>query len=417
MNKNQKENKNKEVAIRVENVSKIFRIPHEKHTTLKQAALNLFSPKTYEVFNALQDVSFEVKQGEFFGIIGKNGSGKSTLLKILAGIYTPDRGNIRVNGKLSPFLELGVGFNPELTARENVFLGGAILGLSRDEISEKFDSIIEFAELEEFIDLKFKNFSSGMQVRLAFALAINAHAEVLLMDEVLAVGDSNFQAKCISEFNKYRVQGKTVLLVTHDIATVQRYCNKAMLLRNGKIMKIGDAEDVGNEYIHQNMSDEEKRLHDQQKKENDMNTIKSKVGKSKSKKIAEITKVEFLDKDGKGKNVFETGDDLSIKVYFKKNKNILDINFGIALFDQENKYIFGINTIIDKVDTKEYLKKGYFRVDYINIPLKNNTYYVKAAIFGGSDAVHYDFLDKSNVFKIFSNSKNQGLIELNYKWQ
>ncbi len=203
--------KNTEIAIKVDAVSKRFKIPHEKHSTLKAAVLNIFNKKSYTEFQALEDVSFEVKKGEFFGIIGRNGSGKSTLLKIIAGIYVPSRGKIKINGRISPFLELGVGFNPELTARENIFLGGSILGLTKKEIKKRFNKIVEFSELQDFIDMKFKNFSSGMQVRLAFALAIYAHAEILLMDEVLAVGDSNFQNKCLEEFNKYREEGKTVV--------------------------------------------------------------------------------------------------------------------------------------------------------------------------------------------------------------
>ena len=278
-----------ELAIKVENLTKVFRIPHEKHTTLKAAVLNVARKRSYTEFQALDEITFEVKKGEFFGIIGRNGCGKSTLLKIIAGIYVPTSGKVKIDGRISPFLELGVGFNPELTARENIFLGGSIHGLSRKSIEEKFDKIVEFSELQEFIDMKLKNYSSGMQVRLAFALAIHAHAEVLLMDEVLAVGDSNFQNKCLEEFNNYREQGKTVVLVTHDIGVVQRYCDRAMLLRNGKIVNIGKPEDVGNQYMLQNMSDEEQRILDEQT-EGDEEGV--------SRKDVAITGVDFLDDKG-----------------------------------------------------------------------------------------------------------------------
>lgn len=427
----------KDIAIKVNGVSKTFTIPHEKISTLRGAFVSAFKPKTYEKFKALDNISFEVKKGEFFGIIGRNGSGKSTLLKILAGIYQPDKsGKVAINGRISPFLELGIGFNPELSGRDNIYLNAAVLGLTHKQIDEKFNDIVRFSELGRFIDQKVKNYSSGMQVRLMFSVAIHANREILLMDEVLAVGDTNFQSKCLTEFNRYKDLGKTVILVTHDIATIQRYCDRAMLLRNGKIEMIGDPEKVGNKYIYQNMSDEEKRIVDEERRqrtkaEKDLENMKSKereeekrrIEEEKKKqeeerknKMAEITEVEFLDKDGNKKNVFQTGEDLSIRVYFKKNKDISALNFGIALFNQENNYIFGVNTILDKVDTAKYIKKGYFQVNYMNIPLKTNTYFIKSGIFGEGDSVAHDFLERSKTFKMISGSINQGMVELSYKW-
>jgi len=416
--------RSKNIAIQVKNVSKTFKIPHEKISTVRGAFVNILKKKTYEEFKALDDVSFEVKKGEFFGIIGRNGSGKSTLLKVLAGIYQADAGRVKVNGLISPFLELGIGFNPELSGRDNIYLNGTVLGLTKKQINEKFNDIVGFSELERFIDQKLKNYSSGMQVRLAFSVAIHANREILLMDEVLAVGDSNFQQKCLEEFNKYRDLGKTVILVTHDVSTIQRYCDRAMLLRKGKIEMIGDPEEVGNKYIYQNMSDEEKRIFDEERKGREKTEKKrgtedsggkTSINKSE-KKIAEITKVEFLDKDGNKKNVFKTGDDITAKVYFKINKKIVDFNFGIAIFNQENDYMFGVNTILDKIETNKYIKNGYFQVDYAKIPLKTNAYFVKAGIFGKNDAIAYDFIDKSAPFKVVSKSKNQGLVEIEYKW-
>ncbi len=242
-----KENKT-ENAIVVKNVSKRFIIPHEKISTLKGAFISFFKKKDYEVFDALKDVSFEVKKGEFFGIIGRNGSGKSTLLKILAGIYVPNKGSVKIHGRISPFLELGIGFNPELSGRDNIYLNGTVLGLTKKQIDEKFDSIVAFSELERFIDQKLKNYSSGMSVRLAFSVAIHANRDILLMDEVLAVGDINFQQKCLDEFMRYREQGKTVILVTHNIDIVEKYCDIVMLIENGEIRKISNAKDVVEEY-------------------------------------------------------------------------------------------------------------------------------------------------------------------------
>ena len=264
-----KNEQNNTVAISVKNVSKQFSIPHEKISSIKIAFINLFKRKTSETFYALKDVSFEVKRGEFFGILGRNGSGKSTLLKILAGVYTANKGHIKIDGLISPFLELGIGFNPELSGRDNIYLNATVLGLTEKEIDTKFDSIVAFSELERFIDQKVKNYSSGMQVRLAFSVAIHANREILLMDEVLAVGDSNFQSKCLREFARYREMGKTVILVTHDIATVQKYCDRVMLIRNGEVAMVGTAQEVWDEYVRQNILDEENRIREEEKKQNE----------------------------------------------------------------------------------------------------------------------------------------------------
>lgn len=249
-----KDEKNED-AIVVKGVSKRFVIPHDRSTTLKGAFINFFHRSGSEIFDALSDVSFEVKKGEFFGIIGRNGSGKSTLLKILAGIYVPNKGSIKIKGRISPFLELGIGFNPELSGRDNIYLNGTVLGLTKKQIDEKFDSIVAFSELERFIDQKLKNYSSGMSVRLAFSVAVHANRDILLMDEVLAVGDENFKQKCLQKFEEYKASGKTIIFVSHDIPSVEKYCDRAMLIRNGQIQKIGDTKEVVGEYIKQNEGD------------------------------------------------------------------------------------------------------------------------------------------------------------------
>lgn len=240
-----------EAAIQVDHVSKTFKIPHEKISSLRGAFVSAFRKKTYEEFRALDNVSFEVKKGEFFGIIGRNGSGKSTLLKILAGIYQPDGGKVHIDGLISPFLELGIGFNPELSGRDNVYLNATVLGMTRKQIDQKFNAIVAFSELERFIDQKLNRYSSGMQVRLAFSVAIHANREILLMDEVLAVGDINFQRKCYAYFTQMKGK-KTIMFVSHDMENMNKFCDRALLLRNGKIMKIGKTEEVADEYIAEN---------------------------------------------------------------------------------------------------------------------------------------------------------------------
>jgi ABC-type polysaccharide/polyol phosphate transport system ATPase subunit/SAM-dependent methyltransferase len=240
-----------DVAVRAERLAKTFRIPHEARTTVRDYVIHPFRRTRYEVQRALVDVDFHIPKGEFFGVIGRNGSGKSTLLKVLAGIYAPDQGRVEINGKLSPFIELGVGFNPELSARDNVKINGTLLGLTPREIDERFDSIIEFAELHRFVDQKLKNYSSGMQLRLAYAISIQVPFDILLLDEVLAVGDQNFQDKCFATFEAMRDAGKTVILVTHGLSTVAQFCDRALLLRDGSVQAVGEPGEVIERYLDQ----------------------------------------------------------------------------------------------------------------------------------------------------------------------
>jgi ABC-type polysaccharide/polyol phosphate transport system ATPase subunit len=235
-------------AVSVRSVSKSFRVPHQRFSTLKERVLNPFAGRNEEVLRALDDVSFEARAGEFFGVVGRNGSGKSTLLKCLAGIYALDAGEISVEGRLSPFIELGVGFNPDLTARDNVLINAIMLGLSRREARARFDRIIEFAELEDFVDLKLKNYSSGMSVRLGFSVAIEVDAEVLLVDEVLAVGDASFQRKCFEQFDRMKRDGRTILYVTHDMSSVERFCDRGIVLERGEIVDSGLPERITRTY-------------------------------------------------------------------------------------------------------------------------------------------------------------------------
>lgn len=238
-----------DVAIQVNNLTKTFKIPLEPTNRLKHQVTSIFKKnKGYRKFTPLKNISFEIKKGEFFGIVGRNGSGKSTLLKSIAGIYTPNSGSVKVNGSLVPFIELGVGFNPELSGRENVYLNGALLGFSRSEIDTIYDEIVKFAELEDFMDEKLKNYSSGMQVRLAFSIAIRAKSDILLLDEVLAVGDEAFQKKCYQYFAELRKNKHTVILVTHDMDAVQRFCNKAIMIEAGKIVASGNSAKVAQFY-------------------------------------------------------------------------------------------------------------------------------------------------------------------------
>jgi len=240
-----------DVAIRVENIHKNFHLPHHNEDSLKSKVITLFEKKDKEIDtqHALRGINFDIKKGEFFGILGRNGSGKSTLLKIISEIYQPTKGKVYRQGSLVAFIELGVGFNPQLTGRENVYLNAALLGFSRKEIDEFYDEVVEFSELQDHMEQKLKNYSSGMKVRLAFAVAIQAHADILVLDEVLAVGDADFQRKCYNYFKELKNERKTIIFVSHSMGLVREYCDRAVLIEDGKISHQGSADDIAEEYL------------------------------------------------------------------------------------------------------------------------------------------------------------------------
>lgn len=308
------------IAIRAENISKDFMLPNEKAGTLKSIFTGIFSgkPRGHMAQHALKNISFQVKEGEFFGIVGRNGSGKSTLLKILANIYQPDKGYVQVTGRVVPFIELGVGFNPELTGRDNVFLNGALLGFSRKEMEAMYGDIVEFAELEKFMDQKLKNYSSGMQVRLAFSLAIRANADILLIDEVLAVGDASFQRKCFEYFKNLKKHKKTVVFVSHDMNAIREYCDRAMLVDHSEVIEVGDTSKIAEKYIQLFTNDNLVALRYQDKEDNrwgdggmTFDSIEVKPGSSsitivqkfKAHRNIESAVVGFRIRDGAGREV------------------------------------------------------------------------------------------------------------------
>ncbi len=249
----------KEIAVAVKDIHKEFILPQNKNSTFKQTVVNIVKKGGKVTQKTLDGVSFDVYKGDFFGIVGRNGSGKSTLLKLIAGVYSPTSGSIEVHGGLTPFIELGVGFNPELSGRDNVYLNGALLGFTHKQVAEMYDEIVEFAELGSFMDQKLKNYSSGMQVRLAFSIAIKAKNDVLIFDEVLAVGDEAFQRKCLDVFERYKAEGQTVILVTHDMDTVKKYCNRAIVINQGSKLLEGSPVAVADEYSRLNQLEIDKK--------------------------------------------------------------------------------------------------------------------------------------------------------------
>ena len=280
----------KEVAVSVKDIHKEFILPQSKNSTFKQTVVNIVKKNNKVTQKTLDGVSFDIHKGDFFGIVGRNGSGKSTLLKLIAGVYTPTAGNIGVRGGLTPFIELGVGFNPELSGRDNVYLNGALLGFTRDQMAEMYDEIVDFAELAPFMDQKLKNYSSGMQVRLAFSIAIKAKNDVLIFDEVLAVGDEAFQRKCLDVFEGYKASGQTVILVTHDMETVRQFCSRAVLIQDGKVLTIGSPRKVADKYsaLNQEVIDNDAKRRDDSSLANyadlglDVKILNSQGGEAKS---------------------------------------------------------------------------------------------------------------------------------------
>jgi ABC-2 type transport system ATP-binding protein len=414
-------NKEKEIAISVSGVSKTFRIPHEKINSLRGAFINAFKKNSYEEFKALDDVSFEVKKGEFFGIIGRNGSGKSTLLKILAGIYEADKGKVKINGLISPFLELGIGFNPELSGRDNIYLNASVLGLSEKQIDEKFDDIVKFSELERFIDQKLKNYSSGMQVRLAFSVSIHANRDILLMDEVLAVGDTNFQKKSIDVFNSYKYNNKTVILVTHDIGSVREYCNRAMLLDNGRIIKLGKVDEVCDEYVIKNMSRESRnKLIELEKiKKNEIEIEKELKKRLKNKNQCIFDAIAY-DKKGKELKEITREDNFFIEVIVDIKEICEDLNLAIQIFDKNNDYfISGNNSEMDNFKFDWKIGRNKIKVSFEKSCLNNGLIYIKAVLFKyhpGKNIILDEFIYK-NIVKVQTLKSSRSSIFINHKWE
>lgn len=324
-------------AVSVKNVSKNFRLPHERADSVKSLFINPFNKKRgkFEVQHALRDISFDIPKGEFFGIVGRNGSGKSTLLKIIAGIYQPNKGKVTVNGRLVPFIELGVGFNPELTGRENIYLNGALLGFSEKEVDAKYSAIVEFAELDRFMDQKLKNYSSGMQVRLAFSVAtVLAESDILLIDEVLAVGDADFQRKCFEYFKMLKKSKKTVIFVSHDMSAVREFCTRALLINDNRIVEMGTADSIARKYSELFIG----------------------VPEETDKPVKKIEKVDenrWGNKSVEIENVTSKvrKSDIDIKINFKVNKSIDKVIYGVHIIAPDGTEVTAMNNrMINKPD-------------------------------------------------------------------
>ncbi len=383
--------------VEISKLTKSFKIPLEASSGVKQQLINILKGrKGYRVFTPLKDISFTINEGDFFGIVGRNGSGKSTLLKTIAGIYTPNGGNVKVHGSLVPFIELGVGFNPELTGRENIFLNGALLGFSHEEMESMYSAIVEFAELEDFMEERLKNYSSGMQVRLAFSIAIRAHADILLLDEVLAVGDEAFQKKCYSYFDKLKREKRTVILVTHDMAAVERFCTKAVFIEDGHVKMIGKPYRIAAAYSRSNSQN-----YDQT------------TGLNGDNEGAVPFKIVLRGTDGKEKTMYDFEETMTVDLSWQQ-KGVKHV--GVAIFRENGEYVYGPNTYQEKTSAIKDQTAHYT----VKLNLNEGRYFIKAGLMGANDTKVIAFIEEGPFFSVqrdYRHGRWGGVTKLDHTWK
>ena len=383
--------------VEISELTKSFKIPLEASSGVKQQLINILKGrKGYRVFTPLKDISFTINEGDFFGIVGRNGSGKSTLLKTIAGIYTPNSGNVKVHGSLVPFIELGVGFNPELTGRENIFLNGALLGFSHEEMESMYSAIVEFAELEDFMEERLKNYSSGMQVRLAFSIAIRAHADILLLDEVLAVGDEAFQKKCYSYFDKLKREKRTVILVTHDMAAVERFCTKAAFIEDGHVKMIGKPYRIAAAYSRSNSQN-----YDQT------------TGLNSDNEGAVPFKIVLRGTDGKEKTMYDFEETMTVDLSWQQ-KGVKHV--GVAIFRENGEYVYGPNTYQEKTSAIKDQTAHYT----VKLNLNEGRYFIKAGLMGANDTKVIAFIEEGPFFSVqrdYGHGRWGGVTKLDHTWK
>lgn len=383
--------------VEISKLTKSFKIPLEASSGVKQQLINILKGrKGYRVFTPLKDISFTINEGDFFGIVGRNGSGKSTLLKTIAGIYTPNSGNVKVHGSLVPFIELGVGFNPELTGRENIFLNGALLGFSHEEMKSMYSAIVEFAELEDFMEERLKNYSSGMQVRLAFSIAIRAHADILLLDEVLAVGDEAFQKKCYSYFDKLKREKRTVILVTHDMAAVERFCTKAVFIEDGHVKMIGKPYRIAAAYSRSNSQNYDRT-----------------TGLNSDNEGAVPFKIVLRGIDGKEKTMYDFEEAMMVDLSWQQ-KGVKHV--GVAIFRENGEYVYGPNTYQEKTSAIKDQSARYT----VKLNLNEGRYFIKAGLMGANDTKVIAFIEEGPFFSVqrdYRHGRWGGVTKLDHTWK
>jgi len=425
------------IAVDIKSVSKMYRIYHEKIPSLKNTILTR-KRTTYEEFLALDNVSFAVNNGQTFGIIGPNGSGKSTLLKLMAKIFLPTCGEVIVNGSLSALLELGAGFHPDLTGRENIYINSAILGMRKREVDKRFDQIVKFSELEKFIDTPVKNYSSGMYMRLGFSIAINVDPDILLVDEVLAVGDQSFQAKCYKAIYDIMKRGKTIIIVSHDLETISDLCSRAAFLKEGKIVDLGNPIRVVSQYRAYVEELEKKRAEDQQREERkkifktviesnikvvdgeDIEKLSRLDSEQAIKRFgsgdAMVTDIRLLDENENKLDYCKYGDEVKIALDIKFNRKVEGPIFGIRITDIKDNIVYGTNTRTNNLKTEVYDKDESLRVEFaFKVTIIGGNYYVTPAVGYKDSKTYCDWVNNMLTINVLKNEKAEGIANLNSK--
>ncbi len=409
------------IAIDVDNVGRIYQKYSARHRfqTFKSSIVkgDIFKAlKPDELVTALDGVSFKVEEGQTFGIIGENGSGKSTLLKIVTGIAKPTTGKVTVKGKVSALIELGAGFHPEITGRENVYINGIMLGLSRKEIVQKFDEIVRFAELEEFIDAPVKTYSSGMYMRLGFSIAINVNPDILLIDEVLAVGDASFVPKCLDRIDDFRRRRKTILFVSHDLSTVEKICDRVIWLKEGRIEKMGEPKRVVDSYLQDVLEKQEEDFEERQKAvEREQEWEEERRENRWGKREIEIKEVKLKDLDGKEKHVFSPEDGMIIEMDVRSSQRVTDFVFGYGIFNSQGTYCYGTNTRLEEFEPVSVEGEGRVVCRMKKLNLINGTYYLDVAVHK-KDGYPFDYHRNLYSFLVSSLHKDEGIMRAEHTW-
>lgn len=407
-------------AIKVENVSKAFRLKkrYRQSTTLKSALINTFRRQRVSEeerqFWALRGVSFDVPKGTTLGMIGSNGSGKSTLLKLLAGIHRPTSGHVSTNGRISALIELGAGFHPEFTGRENIYVNGIILGLSRRQIQERIDDIIHFSELEDFIDNPVKTYSSGMYMRLAFSIAATVDPDILLIDEILAVGDASFQRKCQNKLNTFKADGKTIVLVTHDLSALERYCDRVLWMDHGQMKAYGDVQSVMQMYL-EHVADQQ-RANLLEEHEHPEQAQESSRKRRWGSREVEINQVEFYNGSPHPTYLFKTGDKMTIEIDYKAFRPVYDPVFGIGIFRDDETFCYGTNTNIEKIHIPRIEGDGKVKFCVDHLDLTEGKYFLDVAVHL-EDGTPFDYQTRAYSFEVMSLIKDIGIYRPAHRWE
>ena len=411
-------------AIEVRHVTKNFKVYFDKGTELKEKLL-FWKRNAYENRTVLDDISFSVKKGEAIGLVGKNGCGKSTTLKMLTKIIYPNKGEIEMKGRVSSLIELGAGFHPDMTGRENIYTNASIFGLTKKEIDARLDEIIRFSELEEFIDNPVRTYSSGMYTRLAFSVAINVDADILLIDEILAVGDANFQAKCFNKLREIKAEGTTIVIVSHSLGQIEQICDRSIWIKKGHIEMEGNPKDVHMEYLNYMNEERIDRL-ERERTENQIREMQERKEKEEQEKRknqkrygsedAKFTNIRMIDIDGKEQSTFKTGDTMILDLDYHVEKSVVDAVFGFCIFRNDGLWCYGTNTRIDRMDNFDIEKDGNFKVTISDLNLIPGQYWCDITIeFGEGNPV--DYYKQAMKFEVVSNVADVGVSRLPHKWE